>query len=277
MKIDVIGSNSLLFANLPPASQVPGCTYRVSDVGPAPGILLTSDGTKYRPAGGRQVLAMRTNNPVTVQSLTSVVAETIGTFPGGLLRSGMGLNMNMSVQHDGIGTGQRLIYFMVNNQFVGQLNVTTSGTSISSQMRSIAAIRNDTSGPHYCSRGVGPSYGVQSSAMLSFDVSAPLTCDIRLASVAENAVNISSATWSGGIATFNTAAAHTLAVGDKTVIASVTPTGWNIPAGAIVLTVPTTTQFTVAMAADPGAYTSGGTSSRISNMISQSYVLELVG
>ena len=100
---------------------------------------------------------------------------------------------------------------------------------------------------------------------------------IHMQSAAETAVNISSATWAGGIATFNTAAAHTLAVGDKTVTAGVTPSGYNIPAGAIVLSVPTTTQFTVALAADPGAYTSGGTSSRISNMISQSYVLELVG
>jgi hypothetical protein len=41
--------------------------------------------------------------------------------------------------------------------------------------------------------------------------------------------------------------------------------------------VPTTTQFTVAMPANPGGSGTGGTSSRISNMISQSYVLELVG
>ena len=95
MKVDVIGSNSLLFANLPPASQVPGRTYRVSNVGPAPGILLTSDGTKYRPAGGRQVLAMRANNPVTVQNLASAVAETIGPFPGGLVRAGMRLELNV--------------------------------------------------------------------------------------------------------------------------------------------------------------------------------------
>ena len=84
MKVDVIGSNSLLFANLPPASQVPGRTYRVSNVGPAPGILLTSDGTKYRPAGGRQVLAMRANNPVTVQNLRRVqLPKLSGRFPVG--------------------------------------------------------------------------------------------------------------------------------------------------------------------------------------------------
>ena len=87
--------------------------------------------------------------------------------------------------------------------------------------------------------------------------------------------HLPSATWAGEIATINTSAAHTLAVGDKTVIASVTPSGYNDT--FIVASVPTTTQFTVAMAADPGTYTSGGTSSRISNMISQSYVLELVG
>ena len=107
------------------------------------------------------------------------------------------------------------------------------------------------------------------------DFSTTWSADLFFTSAAETAVNISSATWAGGIATFNTSAAHTLAVGDKTVTAGVTPSGYN--GTFIVASVPTTTQFTVAMAANPGAYTSGGTSSRISNMISQSYVLELVG
>jgi len=94
---------------------------------------------------------------------------------------------------------------------------------------------------------------------------------------AEAAVNISSASWAGGTATVNTSAPHTLAVGDKTVIAGVTPSGWNIPDGAIVLSVPTSTQFTVALAADPGTYTSGGTSSRISNVIVYSTTVRLIG
>ena len=93
MKVDVIGSNSLLFANLPPASQVPGRTYRVSNVGPAPGILLTSDGTRYRPAGGRQVLAMRANNPVTVQNLAGVISRNYRAVSG---RAGAGWDADWS-------------------------------------------------------------------------------------------------------------------------------------------------------------------------------------
>jgi hypothetical protein len=78
-----------------------------------------------------------------------------------------------------------------------------------------------------------------------------------------------------GVATYNTSAVHTLAVGDKTTIAGVSLAGYN---GVVIVTsVPTTTQFTVAMPANPGGSGTGGTSSRISNMISQSYVLELVG
>ena len=60
-------------------------------------------------------------------------------------------------------------------------------------------------------------------------------------------------------------------------IAGITPSGYNIAAGGIVTVVVDANNFKIAVAADPGAYTSGGTSSRISNMISQSYVLELIG
>ena len=93
---------------------------------------------------------------------------------------------------------------------------------------------------------------------------------------AETAVNITAASWAAGVATYG-ATAHTLAVGDKTVIAGITPSGYNIAAGGIVTVVVDANNFKIAVAADPGAYTSGGTSSRISNMVSQSYVLELIG
>jgi hypothetical protein len=106
--------------------------------------------------------------------------------------------------------------------------------------------------------------------------SADWLIDLFLVSAAETSVNITAASWAAGVATY-TAEAHTLAVGDKTVIAGVTPSGYNIAAGGIVTTVPDANTFTIAMASDPGAYTSGGTSSRISNVISQSYVLELIG
>ena len=77
------------------------------------------------------------------------------------------------------------------------------------------------------------------------------------------------------MATYTTSAAHTLAVGDKDVIASITPSGWN--GTFIVSGVPDTTHFNVPMASDPGAYTSGGTSARTSNVIVKSYSLALEG
>ena len=284
MKVDVIGSNSLLFANLPPASQVPGRTYRVSNVGPAPGILLTSDGTRYRPAGGRQVLAMR-NTPITLQNTTKTLIETIGPFPGGLVRGGMQVRCRSIFDYSAISTATRLSWISVGNTLplgTGTNNVVnfySAATNSSNLSRmheglfdAINGSTNVRAAPYTVSFDA-----VGASNILSIDVSLPWYMQIHMNSAAETAVAISSATWAGGIATFNTSAAHTLAVGDKTVTAGVTPTGYNIPAGAIVLSVPTTTQFTVALAADPGAYTSGGTSSRISNVISQSYVLELVG
>jgi hypothetical protein len=118
------------------------------------------------------------------------------------------------------------------------------------------------------------STGLQYSTRANF--AADWSVKIALTSAAETAVNITAASWAAGVATFG-ATAHTLAVGDKTVIAGVTPSGYNIADGGIVTTVPDANTFTIAVAADPGAYTSGGTSSRISNMISQSYVLELIG
>lgn len=64
-------------------------------------------------------------------------------------------------------------------------------------------------------------------------------------------------------------------MGDKTTIAGVSLAGYN--GVVIVASIVDTDTFTVAMASDPGGSGTGGTSSRISNMISQSYVLELVG
>ena len=269
------------WAGMPSAAGNAGKEIILTDMGRS---RLWSNGTYWRPVGGRQVLAQRSNNPVTVQSLAGEVAETIGPFPGGLVRAGMRLEANLLVSHAGITTSQRIAYFSINsnaNGTVMQLNTGTSGGDLHTLLSGALDVRADgLSSAHRAIRQINKgSYdvGILSPASISIDFSAPWSAIVELLSAAETAVNISSATWAGGIATFNTSAPHTLAVGDKTVIAGVTPSGWNIPDGAIVLSVPTTTQFTVAMAADPGAYTSGGTSSRISNMISQSYVLELVG
>lgn len=267
------------FAALPSAASSTNKVYLVSDVGPAPGIELISNGTIWRPRGGRQVLAMRANNPVTVQSLIEAVAETIGPFPGGLVRAGMRLEIDYEIRHSGIGAGARQSIFRINAVNVGGSNsLTASGSDLAGRQSLALGVLSDTSAAH---RRVGVN---QSSFAFAFvgttitvDFSAAWSADILLTSAAETAVNITSASWAAGIATFGTSAVHTLAVGDKTVIAGVSPSGYNVAAGAIVLSVPTTTSFTVAIASDPGAYTSGGTSSRISNMISQSYVLSLIG
>ena len=86
---------ALPFAQLPNPDSVLGRVYIASDVGPAPGIELIAAPGRWRPRGGRQVLAMRANNPVTVQNLSAdAYAETIGPFPGGLVRAGMQLEVD---------------------------------------------------------------------------------------------------------------------------------------------------------------------------------------
>lgn len=68
--------------------------------------------------------------------------------------------------------------------------------------------------------------------------------------------NITAATWTGGVATI-TSNTHLLAAGDLVVIAAVDPAGYN---GAYrVISIPSADTFTVAIASDPGAYSTGGT------------------
>lgn len=272
------------WAAKPPAAGNAGRRISVSDLRNSE---FYSDGTYWRPVGGRQVLAQRSNNPVTVQNTAGAVSDLLGPFPGGLVRAGMQLRMDWTTIFMGLGAGSNLrrskLGFAnstsLNDLFNPRITLSTDTLIMFAHELNV---QSDTSANHGGSvNQIGLlSYsdkGTLDGGGFTMDFSQPWYAGLTMVSAAETAVNISSATWAGGIATFNTSAAHTLAVGDKTVIASVTPSGWNIPAGAIVLSVPTSTQFTVAMAANPGAYTSGGTSSRISNVISQSYVLELVG
>lgn len=286
MKVDVIGSNSLLFANLPPASQVPGRTYRVSDVGPAPGILLTSDGTKYRPAGGRQVLAMRASD-ITIQNLNYQIIETLGPFPGGLIQQGMAIETNSVWRLPAVSTTSRKGQIALANT---QQSAASAATALSAvdfatnsmsggyRGASILSAKNNTNGPHPVGLAYHIPFGIDATApslyFLTVDFSAPWYITIIGRSVAETATTITSATWSAGVATF-TNTAHTLNTGDKTTVAGVTPSGYNGVYTGITRIDANTWSGT--LVSDPGAYTSGGTSSRISNVISQSYVLELVG
>ena len=280
------GPPAVPFASLPDPSSVPGQVRQISDAGPAPGIELISDGTLWRPRGGRQLLAARGNNPVTVQNAGGAFAETLGPFPGGLVRAGMQLRMahraslgiagsfvartvELRVDASGgaFGGGQKFTY----------LGGGTANINTRQRIEGVIDVLSDTSAAH---RGLQESQdgyflnGTNSQLSPTVDFSAEWAIKVYMKSGNETAVNITAASWSAGVVTF-TAASHTLAVGDKTTVAGITPSGYN--GVYTVLSVPNANTFTAALASDPGAYTSGGTSSRISNVISQSYSLELVG
>lgn len=71
-----------------------------------------------------------------------------------------------------------------------------------------------------------------------------------------SAETISSITWSGGVATVTTAAAHGFTTGQYVSISGAVPVGYNV-SGAV--TVTSTTVFTIPMAINPGAETTPGT------------------
>lgn len=280
------GPPAVPFASLPDPSSVPGQVRQISDAGPAPGIELISDGTIWRPRGGRQVIALRTLNPVTVQNAGGGFAETLGPFPGGLVRAGMQLRivhralvpiagafsartveLRIDASGGAFGAGQKFTYFGGGN----------ASSNTGNRIEGALDVLSDTLAAHLGLHESNAGYYFNSTnARLTptVDFSQEWAIKVFCQSAQETAVNITGASWSAGVVTF-TAAGHTLAVGDKTVVAGVTPGGYN--AVYTVLTVPDANTFTAALASDPGAYVSGGTSSRTSNVISQSYSLELVG
>ena len=200
--------------------------------------------------------------------------------------------MRNTFKNGAVGTGGRLVRLyagpdgaaVVGGQFAFW-NGSVNSLSANGELISRIDVQSDGSANHVANpssssnavSAMAPGYQAQSAQMQSplVDFSAPWEIAVVMQSAAETAVTITGATWSGGVATYTTSAAHTLAVGDKDVISGITPSGYN--GTLIVSAVGSSTTFSVPMAADPGAYTSGGQSSRISNMISQSYVLELVG
>ena len=272
------------FASLPAASTVEGQVRRLAEL---PHVSLIALGGIWRPFGGRQVLAQRRTR-LTYQNLSIGIIETLGPFPGGLIKAGMGLEVDTLWSAPAVGTGSRQGQIVIANAptspattsnaingFEYSTNSLTGGLRYMSQFNAA----NDTSGPHPTGLTYNTSFGADSGAFglygLTVDVSQPWYITIIGKSVAETAVNIATATWVGGVATYNTSAASTLAVGDKTTIAGVSLAGYN--GVVIVASVVDTDTFTVAMASDPGGSGTGGTSSRISNTISRSYTIDLVG
>ena len=269
------------FSTFPaPSAGITGLVLRANDaVFPAPGIDLVCDGTRWRPVNGSAVLAMRTINPITVQDTAGAVAETLGPFPGGLIRAGHRLQLEAVFGHPGIGLGNRRYRFDIGSAAVKQgwqsaLVTTSSTTYVRWPVAAFLSVLSDTSAAHNAGIVNVQSYTSGSAVHNpTVDFSADWYVDVVLTSADETAKTITGATWAGGVATF-TATAHTLATGDKTTVAGVTPSGYN---GVHIVTVLNANTFTAPIASDPGTYTSGGTSSRISNMVSESYVLEWKG
>ena len=103
----VAGSAPLLpFASFPAPLTVEGQIRRVAEL---PQVELIAIGGVWRPRGGRQVLQARHNNPVKWQNVTDGVAETLGPFPGGLVRAGMSLDLRINFLMGAIGTGTRQV------------------------------------------------------------------------------------------------------------------------------------------------------------------------
>lgn len=69
-------------------------------------------------------------------------------------------------------------------------------------------------------------------------------------------MTITSASWIGGIATY-TSAGHSIHVGQDVTVTGASPSGYNVTDAPVVST--TTDTFSVAIASNPGSWTSGGT------------------
>ncbi len=277
------------WASFPAALTAEGQIRRPAEL---PHVSLIALSGLWRPLGGRQVLASRFINPVTVQNLTDFRAETIGPFPGGLVRAGMQLRLNWMFGIPGLGTVTRrvqaslgVIGHTLPGKVITYLPYSTSNALASGWLDTYVNVLSD--GSALVGLPSSPNQGGL-SPLSNGHIASPSgvnTCTANFSqnweiglwanSAAETAITITGATWSAGVATYTTSANHTLAVGDKDVVSGITPSGWNTT--AIVSAVGSPTTFSVPMDANPGAYTSGGSSSRISNVESRSYSLELWG
>jgi hypothetical protein len=275
------------FSALPAASSVPNVVRAVS-LPNGRVIELRSDGSVWRPNNGRVVLHHNGPTPsITVQSLTEAIAQTVGPFPGGLVRAGMKLYVTTRFAVPGIGTGGRLVKAYASpigvfstSAWFGRVSSAVSNAVNSGHYLGHLLAGSDTTSGHKTTSlsavtgyyqnatedGNGPSQNVNFANDWEFKMSG--------ASCAETAQTGVTATWSGGVATF-AKTAHGYAVGDKIVTTTFDLTGYN--GTLIVASIPTADAWTAAIATDPGGAGSGGTSSRTSNVRFDDFSLELIG
>lgn len=284
------GAVPIPFANFPAALSADGQILRPAEV---PRVELMASGGLWLPRGGRQVLQSRYTNPITVQSsAASQRFETIGPFPGGLVRANMELRLHWRFQAPAIGTGTRRLRPSIGA--VGHALSTpaefahfasgTSSLTYSGWMDVYLSVLADGSANHAAPAAHNQgSVGVLSNGHVSSgslglsptaDFSQPWEIGLWGLSANETATNITSVSWSGGVATFVNPS-HTLDTGDKTTVAGVSNTAYNGVYTGITRIDANTWSGT--LVADPGGAGTGGTSSRISNVISKSFSLELWG
>ena len=102
------------------------------------------------------------------------------------------------------------------------------------------------------------SVTVTGNSQFGGEVSVPAAvAGTMIAAAQSNATATTGTAWSSSVATFTTTGAHGLVVGQVIVVSGTTPTAYN--GTFVVVSVPSTTTFTVAMPANPGAWVSGGT------------------
>jgi hypothetical protein len=200
----------------------------------------------------------------------------------------MKLETSIVFRMSAIGTGVRKVIPLIGpasgaGSAFGYVQSVTSNINVFGELISKLYVQSDVSASHPSTPNSGggsvalnDGYLNSSNGLLAptVDFSQPWKIGIELTSAAETATSITSVSWSGGVATFVNPS-HTLNTGDKTTVAGVSNTAYNGVYTGITRIVDNTWSGT--LVANPGGAGTGGTSSRISNVISQSYSLELMG
>jgi hypothetical protein len=104
----------------------------------------------------------------------------------------------------------------------------------------------------------------------NFDYGAPTACMIE---TTIGGPAIIAASWSAGVATFQTTTAHSFSVGDEVVIQNMIPTAWN-GGFSIITSTPTSDTFTINLASDPGAPIVFGAASSLSRPVEGSSAID---